>query len=550
MQQGPLYTAAGLLLSQQEQPIAYPAQVPFTQYATLGESQFVEGIQQQQPTYVPLAAAPQFAPPAGGQERFTPEPPTVPVAPVTYTQFTQSVESQEIRGPENQQVPTMPPPPVTFTQVTKSIASEEIIGPETVVSSVSQMYSAISTTEQQPETMPKVVTQVVTTEVQRTTTFSVVQEIMSEEPAPVSPSVSVAMEPEMTPIRVQSKPKQNGRIHYPGDVIDLCTSKVSVTMTDKGMDLTAPESSRQSFSSDSSGRQSTAVQPEVVNLSAVITPATTLSVVTDSITIVTCSATIASYNNAADKPLDLGNATSMPLPLTAYMPYKPLTQIVYRPVYSQATPTTSTEIPVNLSYGVVESMASATTPVTIAPGSIMSDTAGVPPLIPAHTDAYATAVDLTTSRPVMVALTTSSGVVTTIVEDAGTPVDLTAGRSAVCCDVIYKLPFTGSCRTQQPTTPLPDNRFGYRDDHYQYGNATTLGITDLSYMKSSVSDSNFSEAGQFYHEGKSGLGYQNGASDGAIDLTSAKMSTGKIIFLVIPHYAFASFFVPLFSFLH
>ena len=69
-------------------------------------------------------------------------------------------------------------------------------------------------------------------------------------------------------------------------------------------------------------------------------------------------------------------------------------------------------------------------------------------------------------------------------------------------------------------------------------------------MKSSVSDSNFSEAGQFYHEGKSGLGYQNGASDGAIDLTSAKMSTGKIIFLVIPHYAFASFFVPLFSFLH
>ncbi|XP_048113604.1 protein piccolo isoform X3 [Alosa alosa] len=483
MQQRPLHTATVLPPSQQEQPNAYPAQVPF-QYATMGQSETV-----------PPGAFHQFAPPAEDQEPLMPEPPTAPVAPVTYTQFTQS------------------------------IASEEIIGPEKVVSSVSQVYSAISTTEQQPETMPKVVTQVVTTEVQRTTMVSVVQEIMPEEPAPVSPSASVVMEPETSPIKVQSKPKQNGRIHYPGDVIDLCTSKVSVTMTDKGMDLTAPESSRQSFSSDSSGRHSTAVQPEVVNLSAEITPATTLSVVTDSITIVTCSATIASYNNTTEKPLDLGNATSMPLPLTTYTPCKPVAQIVYRPVNSHPKVTTSMEIPVNLSYGTVESMSSATTPVTIAPGGIMSDSTGVPPLIPAHTEAYASAVDLTTSKPVMVALTTSSGVVTTIVEDDGTPVDLTAGRRAICCDVIYKLPFTGSCRTQQPATTMPDNRFGYRDDHYQYGTATTLGITDLSNMKSSVSDNNFSEAGLFYHEGKNGLGYHNGASDGAIDLTSAKMST-------------------------
>lgn len=510
MTQGPLDTATGLPPTQ-EHPIAYPSQVPF-QYATMEESEAV-----------PPAAAPQFTPLADGQEPLMPP----PVAPVTYTQFTQSVESQEIRGPESHHVPTMPPPPVTYTQVTKAIASEEIIGPEKVVSSVSQVYSAISTTEQQPETMPKVVTQVVTTEVQRTTMVSVVQELMPEESAPVSPTPTVAMEPETTPIKVQSKPKQNGRIHYPGDVIDLCTSKVSVTMTDKGMDLTAPDSSRQSFSSDSSGRQSTAVQPEVVNLSAEIAPATTLSVVTDNITIVTCSATIASYKNTPDKPLDLGNATSMPLPLTTYTPCKPVAQIVYRPVNSQPKPASSMEIPVNLSYGVVESMASTTTPVTIAPGSIIGDTGGVPPLIPAHTEAYATAVDLTTSKPVMVALTTSSGVVTTIVDDDGTPVDLTAGRRAVCCDIIYKLPFTGSCRTQQPATTMPDNRFGFRDDHIQYGTPTTLGITDLSNMKGSVSENNLSETGLFYYEGKNGLGYHNGASDGAIDLTSAKMSTGQ-----------------------
>nr|XP_055029686.1 LOW QUALITY PROTEIN: protein piccolo-like [Misgurnus anguillicaudatus] len=411
--------------------------------------------------------------------------------------------------------------PATFSQFSKSIESQEICGQEKVVSSMSQVYSAVSKTEQHPEKLPKLVTQVVTTEVQRTTTVSVVQERIPIEPIPEPMSAPVVIQPEVHP-----KPKQNERVHYPSDVIDLTKFKVNVTMTDQGMDLTAPDLSKSSLSSESSDkRQATAVQPEIVNLSAEIIPTTTLSFVTDSITIVTCSATIAYTNNSiVEKPLDLGNATSVPLPLTTYSPFVPLAQIVYRPVNSQPKPITCAEIPVNLSY-----RAAGTTPpllpVTVAP-SFTNGTVG----IPMHLEPSATGpVDLTTSKPLrtMVALSSSSGVVTTVVEDNGTPVDLTSGRQTVCCDVIYKLPFTGSCRTQPPVITHPDNQSDFRED--QYHNATTPVIEDLSTMKVSVSDSNFKETELIDYTRKNGFTYKNGASEGAVDLTSSKLSSDEAL---------------------
>uniref|UniRef100_A0A673GRD2 Piccolo presynaptic cytomatrix protein n=1 Tax=Sinocyclocheilus rhinocerous TaxID=307959 RepID=A0A673GRD2_9TELE len=411
-----------------------------------------------------------------------------------------------------QQVPSDAP------RVFAPASSQEVCGQDKVISSMSQVYSAISTTEQHPDALPNLVTQVVKTEVQRTTTVSVVQERIPVEPIPEPVGATVTIQPEVHP-----KPKQNGRIHYPSDVIDLTTFKVNVTMTDQGMDLTAPDSSRSSLSSESSGRQATAVQPEIVNLSAEIIPIATLSVVTDSITIVTCTATIAYNNNTVDKPLDLGNATSVPLPLTTYNPFEPLAQIVYRPVNLQPKPTTSAEIPVNLSYRAVATTAPNLMPVTIAPVSFTNGTAG----IPIHIEPLAVGpVDLTRSKPMktMVALSSSSGVVTTVLEDDGTPVDLTSGRRTACCDVIYRIPFTGSCRTQPPVTTQPDNQIGYQIDI-----ATTPVIEDLSTMKASISDSDFKEAGLFGYERKNGFSYQNGASEGAIDLTSAKMSTEEAL---------------------
>uniref|UniRef100_A0A665V3J0 Zinc finger piccolo-type domain-containing protein n=1 Tax=Echeneis naucrates TaxID=173247 RepID=A0A665V3J0_ECHNA len=342
-------------------------------------------------------------------------------------------------------------------------------------------------------------------------------------PPPPPRSTSVSLPEPNTELPIERT------IIYPGDVIDLRTMKVGLRMTEKGMDLTPPESCRQSFSSDSSRRQITAVQPEIVNLSAEITPATTLSVVTDSITIVTCAATIASYNNTpAEKPLDLqGPVTSLPLPLTTCKPFEPLAQIVYRPVNSQpmvsAVGSTAQDIPINLSFGALVS------PVT-QPSTAISN--GCPVLSLEATGA----MDLSNYRPVraMVALSgTSPGVVTTVVEDDGTPVDLTAGRRSVCCDIIYKLPFTGSCRTQPPVTSQPQNRFGYRDDHYQYDNAGIYGIKGMNGIKASMSETNLTEAGLFPYDPKNDYDYFSGSSDGAIDLTASKFSAGeyRIIFV-------------------
>lgn len=411
--------------------------------------------------------------------------------------------------------------PVTITKIQESIESQEIRGPEKVVSSMSHMYSSISTSGQPPESLPSLVTQVVTTEVQRTT-VSVVHERLSQPPPP---SVAITIQPDM--VKVQPLPKQNGKIIYPGDVIDLRTMKVGLKMTEQGMDLTPPESCRQSFSNDS-GRQITAVQPEIVNLSAEITPATTLSVVTDSITIVTCTATIASYNNTpAEKPLDLqGPVTSLPLPLTTYKPFEPLAQIVYRPVDSKplvsAVTSTAQDIPINLSFealvssGVKQPMTSATAAVSNGGPVLSLEATG--------------AMDLSNYKPMraMVALSsTSQGMVTTVVEDDGIPVDLTAGRRSVCCDVIYKLPFTGSCRTQPPVTTQPDNRFGYRDDHYQYDNAGIYGIKGMNGIKASVSETNLTDAALFSYDPKNGYDYLSGSSNDAIDLTAAKLSAGE-----------------------
>ncbi|KAL0968324.1 hypothetical protein UPYG_G00265360 [Umbra pygmaea] len=405
---------------------------------------------------------------------------------------------------------TIPVAPVTITRKfhQESIESQEICGPEKVISSRSHLYSSsISTSSQPPESLPSLVTQVVTTEVQRTT-VSVVHERLA--PVVDSNTVAITIQPDLA--KVQPSLKQNGKI-FSSDAIDLRTIKVGVKMTNSGMDLTPHDSSRQSIFSDYSGRH-TAVQPEIVNLSAELTPSTTLSVVTDSITIVTCSATIASYTNEpAEKPLDLqGCVASMPLPLTTYKPFEPLAQIVYRRVESPSNVSTvaDTETPINRSYAASteDSRLSLTVSPVITNGGIMvSEPAG--------------AVDLS-SKPLRAMVTlsgTSPGVVTAIVEDDATPIDLTSGRN-VCCDVIYKLPFTGSCRTQPPIITQPDNRFGYRDDHEVYGMKVING--------KAMSETNLADARLFLYDGKTGYDY-SGSSDSAIDLTAANMSTGEAL---------------------
>lgn len=411
-----------------------------------------------------------------------------------------------------QHLQTAPPQttrvPLAYTRVTESIESQEICSPEKHVSSSCHIIKAISASAQPPVVMPNLISQVVTREVQRTTVSVVHERAAPPVPAPRANGISISMEKPKP-----SLPAQNGQTFQPSEVVDLRTVKVDSESDLNGVDLSAgTDSRRQSFVADVS-RQKSAVQSPVVNLSV---ESSTVSIVTDSITIVTCSATIQQNNN-----IDISQATSVPLQLTKNKSFEPISQIIYRPIESQPSIHATTEIPINLSVGSSGGTLQST-PITIAPTSAASVANG----LTTGTSTVAGAVDLSTTKPfnTVVTMDTASAEVATavITDDEGKPVDLTAGKRAVCCDVVYKLPFAGSCTTQQATTPLPEDRFGYRDDHYQY-DRLPYGMRGFGGIKPSMSDTNLAEAGLFLYKSKNSYNF-SGTTEGAVDLTAAKIS--------------------------
>uniref|UniRef100_A0A3P9KXU6 Protein piccolo n=1 Tax=Oryzias latipes TaxID=8090 RepID=A0A3P9KXU6_ORYLA len=371
--------------------------------------------------------------------------------------------------------------PLAYTRVTESIESQEICSPEKRVSSSCHIIEAISASAQPPVGIPNLISQMVTTEVQRTTVSVVHERAPPQVSEPRANGVPISTEKPKSQL-----PGQNGQIQS-SEVVDLRTAKVDSESVVNGVDLTTGQDvHRQSIVGEVS-RHSSAVQSPVVNLS---TESSTVSIVTDSITIVTCSATIQRCDNA-----DIYQVSSVPLQLTKNKAFEPVSQIIYRPIDSQPSMLATAEIPINLSVGSITSGGNfQATPVTIAPTLVASCAAN--------------------------GLTTD--VVTSVITDDGKPVDLTAGKRAVCCDVVYKLPFAGSCTTQQPTTPLPEDRFGYRDDHYQY-DRSSYGMRGFGGIKPSMSDTNLAEAGLFMYKSKHSYNF-SGTTEGAIDLTSAKIS--------------------------
>lgn len=400
--------------------------------------------------------------------------------------------------------------PLAYTRVTESIESQEICGPEKHVSSSCHIIEAISASAEPPVVMPNVISQVVTTEVQRTTVSVVHERTAPPMPAPRANGVPISQEKPKVQV-----PAQNAQVFQPFEVVDLRTMKVDSESGKNGVDLSAsPDSRCESLTTDAN-RLSSAVQSPVVNLSA---ESSTVSIVTDSITIVTCAATIQQSNN-----LETSQMSSVPLQLTKNKTFEPVSQIIYRPIDSQPSLHAGAEIPINLSVSSSTGGGSfQTAPVTIAPTSVASAANG----LTTGTSTVAGAVDLSTTKPfnTVVSIDTASAEVATAVvtDDDGKPVDLTAGKRAVCCDVVYQLPFAGSCTSQQPTTPLPEDRFGYRDDHYQY-DRSPYGMRGFGGIKPSMSDTNLAEAGLFFYKSKNSYDF-SGTTDGAVDLTSGKIS--------------------------
>ncbi|XP_019898299.3 protein piccolo isoform X4 [Esox lucius] len=471
-------------------------------------------------TYVVITLPSQPSSPVEGLTTQAPSSPG-PASPSRHSQQPSNqpqIQYKPQSQPQPQQQPQPPPShtnrvPLAFTRITESMESQEICGPESVVSSSCHVIEAISSSAPPPEVRLGQITQFVTTEVQRTMVSVRHERTPPPLPAPRANGVPISLE------KTKPQPTQSTLGYQPEEVVDLRTMKVDSEYDMKGVDLSSSDVRRQSSVTDIGCRQTSAVQSPVVDLR---TESSTVSIVTDSITIVTCAATIQRYENT-----DTSQVSSVPLQLTTNKAFEPVCQIVYRPIDTQPITSNNAEIPINLSVGIGTGIGTFQPPVTIAPTPAQGCVANG---LSSGGMTVAGAVDLSTSKPfnTVVSVNTSSAEVITavITEEDGKPVDLTAGRRTVCCDVVYQLPFAGSCTTQQPTTPLPEDRFGYRDDHYQY-DRSPYGMRGFGGIKPSMSDTNLAEAGLFLYKSKNCYNF-NGSTEGAVDLTSAKTSDAGV----------------------
>ncbi|KAF1515444.1 Protein piccolo, partial [Eudyptula albosignata] len=437
---------------------------------------------------------------------------TLPSEPGTPTEAitSQAVTSWPLEAPSKEQIP-QPMQPI-FTPSMKTMEIQSMADQSMYISGALQAIPV--TTQSTFEKIPSSKSEVVTTEVTKTS----VSVVKGPVPGFGLGSVAITIPPEPLHTVDQPKYRENGRFYPLGDVIDLRTlTKMDIEMRDSCMDLSAVSMDvrRQMPASDTCGRPVSTVQPAIINLSTACVADPSLSVVTETVTVMTCTATV-SYTASTDSLVDLGHAMTTPLQLTTSKHFEP----TYRVTGSQAFSAGRDEVPINLSLGTsTHAVTWATTkPVTVPPVGV---TNGWTDLSTSQELMESGAVDLSTTKSHRTVVTmdeTTSGIITTVIEDDEKPVDLTAGRRAVCCDMVYKLPFGRSCTAQQPPTTLPEDRFGYRDDHYQYDRSGSYGYRGIGGMKPSMSDTNLSEAGLFAYKSKNSFDYRVGATDAALQL--------------------------------
>ncbi|XP_068526047.1 protein piccolo isoform X5 [Anas acuta] len=448
---------------------------------------------------------------------------TLPSEPGTPTEAitSQAVTSWPLEAPSKEQIP-QPMQPI-FTPSMKAMEIPSMADQSMYISAALQTIPV--TTQSTFEKVPSSKSEAVTTEVAKTT-VSVAKGPM---PSVGLGSVAITIPPEPIHIVDQPRYRENGRFHPLGDVIDLRTlTKMDIEVRDSCMDLSAVSMDvrRLMPASDICGRPVSTVQPAIINLSTTCVADPSLSVVTETVTVMTCTATV-SYTTSTDSLVDLGHAMTTPLQLTTSKHFEP----AYRVTDSQTFSASRDEVPINLSLGTsTHAVTWATTkPVTVPPVGV---TNGWTDISTSQEPMESGAVDLSTTKSHRTIVTmdeTTSGVITTVIEDDEKPVDLTAGRRAVCCDMVYKFPFGRSCTAQQPPTTLPEDRFGYRDDHYQYDRSGSYGYRGMGGMKPSMSDTNLSEAGLFAYKSKNSFDYRVGATDAAVDLTSGRVTTGEVM---------------------
>ncbi|XP_041059081.1 protein piccolo-like, partial [Carcharodon carcharias] len=451
---------------------------------------------------------------------------TLPSEPSTPTESVtcQAPSTQPSVSPSKQHGLSCLPSAISLAHFTKSLEAQKIVEKgktETVYFYQSLAQGVVSTVEHGISTdVSQAPVSVMYDKVPSTGTISVAITIPPERKYPEQPQF-----------------QENGRTlehraQFTSDVIDLRTlSNLDADMTDDGMDLStfSIDGRRHALVFDSGGiRHISAVQPAIVNLSATRPgeqiPVSTLALNTGSMTVVTCTTTttFTATTDTCERYMDLGHVESIPLQLTTK-----IDEATCSVAHCQSPATGTVEVPINLSctatpisgWPIIEAVTKA--PISTTNGWI-------------DVESEVKAVDLSTTKPHRTMVTTDelkSGIVTTIVEEEDKPVDLTSGRRNVCCDMVYKFPFGRSCSslTQRPVSTLPEDRYGYRDDHYQYGRGGSQGYRGFGSMKPSMSDTNLAEAGLFLYKSKHSFDYCSNGTDAAVDLTAGKLTTGELM---------------------
>ncbi|OCT83216.1 protein bassoon [Xenopus laevis] len=373
--------------------------------------------------------------------------------------------------------------------------------------------------------------------------------------------------------RVEPGPKHSG------SAVDLRTAikPAPVIMTDQGMDLTslATETRRYSFTMDQSPtRQSTAVQPMIVNLNAqeqphaVIATATTVSITVASSMIISQPKQPTIYGDPFQNRVDFGQGTGSAVCLTQVKQVDQSTATMCKPddvVGIQKDIFSRYNLPdqvIPIVKRDVVPQPSNIQSISSVPSQYQQDQSTGPTEVYSGTPEYKAphpSFNIHGNQPhtMMVQLDAiDSGTVTKILqeEQPSNVLDLTGIKpesQVACCDMVYKFPFGSSCTGTHNSSKIPEKHtgepaqavrsgtqyYGQREqdisDNYPYREATSVlpaappqnmyeeqkfqPFGPTGRLHSSMSETNLSEIGLYQP-------YHGTGGDSAMDLSTMKNS--------------------------
>ncbi|XP_016058215.1 PREDICTED: protein bassoon [Miniopterus natalensis] len=372
--------------------------------------------------------------------------------------------------------------------------------------------------------------------------------------------------------RVEPGPRPPGSA-----VVDLRTAvkPTPIILTDQGMDLTslAVEARKYGLALDPvPGRQSTAVQPLVINLNtqeqthAFLSTATTVSITVASSVLMAQQKQPVVYGDPFQSRLDFGQGTGSPVCLAQV---KQVEQAVQTAPYRggpRGRPREAKFARYNLPNQVaplarrdvlITQMGTAQS-VGLKSGPVPEPGAEAHRATPAELRSHA----LPGARKAHTVLVQmgegTAGTVTTLLpEEPVGAMDLTGMRpesQLACCDMVYKFPFGSSCTgTFHPAPSAPEKSVADGAPHGQssgpfynprdpeppepptYRAQGVVGLGPREEQRpypqglpgrlySSMSDTNLAEAGFNYHAHRMGQLFQGSGRDSAVDLSSLKQS--------------------------